>query len=195
MSRDPKLELYHKLLLKWQDKINLVSSKTIQNAWERHFDDSLQLLDHIPHDAKILFDIGSGAGFPGLVLAIVRPDLDLHLIESDQKKCSFLKTVSRETAVEVSIHNGRIESVSRETDIVPDVVTARALASLRDLLALAEPWWLANPDLTMILPKGAQVEQELSEAKKLYDFEVKRFTSHTDNDAQVLVLTKIKPCA
>ncbi|MEM6781530.1 MAG: 16S rRNA (guanine(527)-N(7))-methyltransferase RsmG [Pseudomonadota bacterium] len=195
MRPDPRLDQYHKLLLKWQEKINLISPATIQNAWQRHFEDSLQLLPYIPDSAGILFDIGSGAGFPGLVLAIQNSGLDVHLIESDQKKCSFLKTVSRETKAPVTIHSSRIENISRETDIVPDVITARALAHLNKLLGLTEPWWSKNSNLVMILPKGAQADEEVQEAQKLYDFNIEKFISKTDKNAQVLVLKHIKHCA
>ena len=123
-----RLKTYLSLLEKWQPKINLISNNTLDIAWDRHFEDSLQLLNILPEGEKTLFDLGSGAGFPGLVLAIAREDLNVHLVESDQKKCSFLKTVSRETKTPVEIHNSRIETVSRETS--PDIVTARALASL-----------------------------------------------------------------
>ena len=91
-----KLEIYHRLLLKWQKAINLISPRTIQEAWIRHFADSAQLTRYIPvasdvsRESSIVADLGSGAGFPGLVLAMLRDDLDIHLIESDQRKCQFL---------------------------------------------------------------------------------------------------------
>ena len=195
MSRNPSLALYLKLLLKWQDKINLISPKTIQTAWERHFEDSLQILDYLPDGALTLFDIGSGAGFPGLVLAIERPNHDVHLIESDQKKCVFLKTVSRETDIPVTIHNGRIENIAQETDTYPDIVTARALASLDQLLALTEPWWRDNGAMQAIFLKGERAEEEIAEARKKYDFTLQQFTSQTDKAAQVLVLKEISLCA
>ena len=138
-----KLKTYEALLHKWQDKINLVSSKTLNDSWKRHFEDSTQILEYLPAGTKTLFDLGTGAGFPGLVVAICRLDLDVHLVESDQKKCAFLKTVSRETGVSVSVHNERIESVSCET--IPDIITARALASLPDLFDYCHGWIEANP--------------------------------------------------
>src|SRR5689334_12618331 len=98
-----KLRVYHDLLIKWQNSINLISPNTVSEAWERHFLDSVQLSPLIPPTAGTLYDIGTGAGFPGLVLAILRPELPVSLIESDSKKCAFLQTVSRETGTKVTV--------------------------------------------------------------------------------------------
>ena len=189
-----QLDVYQALLIKWQSKINLVGPKTLEEAWERHFLDSLQLLPLIPENTRCLADLGSGAGFPGLVLAIMRPDIEAHLIESDQKKCTFMRTVARELDVPVHIHTDRIESVSRETDFVPDVVTARALASLSRLLNYVMVWVELNPSLKLVAPKGAQAQAEIEAAKTLYDFEVQSIKSETQNDAQVLVIESISRC-
>lgn len=195
MLPDPKLQIYHDLLLKWQAKINLVSPSTLDTAWERHFTDSLQLQDCIPAGTKTLADIGSGAGFPGLVLAIVRPELEVHLIESDQKKCSFLKAVSRETDTPVVIHTNRVESVSRETGFVPEAVTARALAALVQLIDYVYPWVRANPALTLICPKGENADAELEKATEKYSFSLQKRPSQTDSKGQILIINDIKLCA
>ncbi len=188
-----KLELYHALLLKWQKAINLVSSKTIDEAWVRHFADSVQIDRHMPFDvsreSRIVFDLGSGAGFPGLVLAILRPDLKVRLIESDERKCQFLKTVSRETNVDVTVHNSRIEDV--QNDICPDLITARALADLKTLLEYIEPWALASPNLQCLFLKGAKVEEELEGARKYFLFDCEQFPSVTDRQARILHLRNI----
>ena len=99
VSRETRalLEQYQALLLKWQEKINLISPATIKDCWNRHFEDSLQLLPLIPNGPQVLYDLGSGAGFPGLVLALTRSDIAVTLVESDAKKCAFLSAVSRET--------------------------------------------------------------------------------------------------
>ena len=165
MAKQPSTELstklnkYHELLLKWSKVINLVAPSTLSDAKMRHFIDSTQIIPLIPADAKILFDIGSGAGFPGMVLAIECPNISVHLIESDTKKCSFLSTISRETNTPVLIHNRRIESVDKLEDIKPDVITARALASLSELLTLTAQWWDNNPQITLIFPKGAKANE------------------------------------
>lgn len=188
----PKLEKYLELLNKWAKVINLVSPTTLPDAKRRHFLDSVQLIRFIPEGTKTLFDIGSGAGFPGLVIALECPDIQVHLIESDTKKCSFLSTVSRETNTPVIIHNQRIESVDTPSDTKPDVITARALASLAELLDLTSPWWTDNPQITLIFPKGAKAKEEVVEAQKKYGFEVVSHPSVTDENAQILVIGKVK---
>jgi len=186
---DEKLKTYLALLEKWQPKINLISNNTLDNAWNRHFVDSQQLEYFLPRSAKTLFDLGSGAGFPGLVLAIMRPDLNISLVESDQKKCSFLKTVSRETDTAVSIYNERIESVSHETD--PDIVTARALASLDKLFEYCAKWIENNPNITLIFPKGENVNDELEVLKQNWRYELCTHQSKTDQNAKILVFSSI----
>lgn len=184
-----KLDVYLHLLRKWQPKINLISNNTLDNAWERHFEDSLQLLGTIPESAKIWMDIGSGAGFPGLVLAIARDDLEMHLVESDQKKCAFLKTVSRETNTNIIIHNDRVENIDR--GIVPDVISARALASLVALFDYCSDWIEKNPDLRLIFPKGSQADTEFEMLDKYWRFDCCTYPSKTEEQAKILVFSDI----
>lgn len=191
-SLSTKLNIYHELLMKWSKVINLVAPSTLADAKMRHFIDSTQIIPLIPEGAKTLFDLGSGAGFPGMVIAIERPDIQVHMIESDTKKCSFLSTISRETNIPVIIHNRRIESVDSLGDAKPDVITARALASLTELLALTKQWWENNPQLTLIFPKGAKANEEIIEAQKSYRFHVDLVQSQTDKIAQILVLTNVE---
>lgn len=186
---DKKLSQYKQLLIKWGKVINLVAPSTLSHIESRHFQDSLQLLSIIPSEAKTLFDIGSGAGFPGLILAMASPDISVHLIESDQKKCSFLATVSRETDTPVLIHTARVKDVN--ISALPDVVTARALASLSELLEMTARWWQENPDLVCIFPKGAKADDEIAEALKLYKFSVETIPSQTDPVAKILILRNI----
>ena len=184
-----KLKTYQELLVKWQEKINLVSSHSIEKAWERHFVDSMQLEALLPENAKTLFDFGCGAGFPGLVLAMMNPSLEVHLVESDQKKCSFLRAVSRETEAPVHIHSERIEAFS--VDAVPDVITARALASLVELFSYCERWIERNPDLVLIFPKGARADEELSALEKVWRFDLCTHASQTHEEAKILIFSKI----
>ena len=184
-----KLKAYEALLRKWQPKINLVSNQTLDKAWERHFVDSIQIADLLPEGKNTLFDLGSGAGFPGLVLAIMRPDIDVHLVESDQKKCSFLKTVSRETESDIRIHNARIESVSRE--IIPDIITARALASLDQLFDYCRDWIEKNENLTLIFPKGERGEEELAILSQKWQYDYCTCPSKTDENAKIYVFSKV----
>lgn len=189
-----KLCLYHDTLLKWQARINLISPTTVKNAWSRHIEDSLQLLPLLPEGSFTLYDMGSGAGFPGLVLAIARPDIALTLIESDSKKCAFLTTVSRETGVAVTIQNSRIEAAAVALP-APDCLSARALAPLSNLLNLAAPWVAANPALVAVFPKGEQYKGEIAAAHEQgWKFSVESHKSATESRARILCLTKIEPC-
>jgi 16S rRNA (guanine527-N7)-methyltransferase len=190
MLPDDKLRHYHALLLKWQKTINLVSPATVENAWERHFEDSKQLNEYIPTNVKSICDMGSGAGFPALVLAILRPDIHFHLIESDVRKCAFLRDVSRETKCEnVTINNERVENIIH--DIQVDVLTSRALASMRQLLVYGQPLWSAKPTLQYILPKGKNWQDEVNEAKGKFDFNIEDYPSQTDPQARILIVGNI----
>lgn len=185
-----RLRHYESLLKKWQRAINLVGPATLDAAWERHFVDSAQIAALVPPDAKTLYDLGSGAGFPGLVLAMLRPELEITLIESDHKKAAFLSTVSHETNTPVKILTTRIEQAT-ESLPPPDVISARALASLFDLLKYIRPWALARPGLICLFPKGAQVEGEIEAAQGVADFKLTKTPSQTDKTAQILTLTEI----
>jgi 16S rRNA (guanine527-N7)-methyltransferase len=188
-----RLRQYEALLAKWQKAINLVGPATIPESWDRHFADSAQLSTLIPDGAKTLYDLGSGAGFPGLVLAMLRPDLAITLMESDQKKCAFLATVSHETKTPVKILTQRIEQAA-ESLPVPDVVTARALASLPDLLHYIKPWvkMRTGSPLVGIFPKGAQAQAEIEAARINAQFDQQEIPSLTDRAARILVLSNIR---
>lgn len=187
-----RLRHYHGLLLKWQDKINLISPNTVSEAWVRHFIDAAQLAPLLPVDAKTLYDLGSGAGFPGMVLAIMQPDLAVTMIESDAKKCAFLQTVSRETGVNVTVKNARIEAAASGLS-PPGIVTARALASLTELLDYCRPWLQNAGKPTFLFPKGRQFQAEIDEAKNDgWSFKMDLFESITDYDARILRLTDIE---
>ena len=178
---EDKLQSYQDLLIKWQKSINLVSSQTLNDAQTRHFQDSLQLVQYIPDDTKTLVDLGSGAGFPALVIAMARPDIQVHCIESDQKKCSFLRTVSRETMCEnVTIHCARIDDVLPE--LQPDLITARALASLDKLMS-----WVPTHG-TALFPKGQNWAQEIKTAQESFSFDVQDYPSKTDPNGRILFI-------
>ncbi|MDE3060230.1 MAG: 16S rRNA (guanine(527)-N(7))-methyltransferase RsmG [Pseudomonadota bacterium] len=181
-----RLSIYYDLLLKWQKRINLVSTATLEDAWRRHFLDSLQLLDLIPDLSSILIDLGSGAGFPGLALAIAGAK-NAHLIESDSKKIAFLREVSRATCTDVCIHHQRVESV-----ILPkaEIITARACASLDELLNLSSK--LLSRETICLFPKGKKYSKEIEDAKKHWEFNYRETPSITDSEGIILKLTDIK---
>ena len=179
-----RLEIYADLLERWNPKINLVSKTTLKEKWVRHFLDSAQIWPHIPENARILTDIGSGAGFAGLVLAVIaaekNPELKVQLVESDARKCAFMRNTAREMGVSVDIHTARIEAVD-----IPkaDVVTARALASLTDLLEFT-PKILVENGVCLFL-KGEGYARELESARESWIFEAQTYPSET-HDAGVL---------
>lgn len=188
---EDRLRQYQTLLLKWQEKINLISPSTTKDSWNRHFLDSLQLLPLIPKDVKTIYDLGSGAGFAGMVIAIARPDVKVTLVESDSKKCAFLQTVSRETGAKVDIKNIRIEKAVLELPS-PELISARALAPLPQLLEWIFPWVEKTPQLQTIFPKGQQATGEVLDAEADgWLFHVKQTPSVTDRTASILSLSSI----
>lgn len=186
---EAKLKAYQALLLKWQKAINLVSPSTLDKAWHRHFHDSLQLASFVPRETSVA-DLGSGAGFPGLVLAIARPDLKVHLIESDERKGQFLKTVSRETQTVVQIHTARVEKLL--PDLQVDIITARAFASLESICDYVTVAAEKNPALTMLLLKGRDAAQEIKEARRSYNFDVETIPSQTEEGAFILKVQNLQ---
>jgi 16S rRNA (guanine527-N7)-methyltransferase len=183
-----RLETYAALLAKWQAKINLVGPATLPDLWRRHFLDSAQLLFPLPGSAGTLADLGSGAGFPGLILAIMT-DWRVHLLDSDQRKCAFLRQVALDCGVldRVTIHAKRIEQVA---GIAADVVTARACAPLDELLKLAAP--LVGEKGTCLFLKGAQAEEELTAAERHWTMRLDKRGSITDPAGNVLIITQLK---
>jgi len=180
-----RLQRYADLLEKWNRSINLVGRGTIEDLWRRHMLDSAQLLPLIPDRAASLVDLGSGAGFPGLVLAICGVK-NVHLIESDQKKCTFLREAARETAAPVVIHRDRLEEIE---SFQVDVVTARALAPLPKLLHMAAPF--TKKHSILLLLKGKHADQELTSAAKEWSMRADQIPSRTDSDASILRLEAI----
>lgn len=193
VSRETTIRIaaYHDLLLKWNKAINLVSPKTLDNAWERHFIDSAQISDLIPNTVKTYADLGCGGGFPGLVIAILRPDIHIHLVESDERKCQFMRNVSRETSTKnITIHTKRIENTTE--DFIPDFITARALANLNTLFDYIYPWAAHNPNTQMAFMKGQKAEEEIIEAQKSYNFDHQTHNSITDDHAKIITIQNLK---
>ena len=181
-----RLTAYAEVLTKWQEKINLVGPDTIPHLWHRHMADAAQLRALIPVDTKRLVDLGSGAGFPGLVLAIMGV-ADVHLVESDARKAAFLREIVRVTECSATVHVGRAESIE---PLAADVVSARALAPLVRLLPLALPH-LGGGGIC-VFPKGKGAEDELTEAGKEWIMAAKRVASLTDPQASILILREVK---
>ena len=178
-----RLTAYVELVEKWQQRVNLVSASTLPDIWMRHIWDSAQLAALVPAGTDRILDVGSGAGFPGLVVAALC-DAELHLVESDQKKAVFLQTVIRETGIRAIVHNRRIESLP---PIGANIVTARALASLDRLLELLEAQLV--PGTRCLFLKGARAESELAALDTRSDIIRRLHPSLTNPEAFVLDLT------
>lgn len=180
-----RLETYARLLCRWQRAVNLVGADTLDDLWRRHMLDSAQLARYLPAGARVVTDLGSGAGFPGLVLALVAP-VRVHLIEATGRKAAFLAEAVRATGAAATVHRGRIEALAPWPS---DAVTARALAPLDQLLALAVPFLgPATPGVrpVCLFLKGRRADEELTAARKTWKMTVERFASLADAGACVL---------
>jgi len=199
-----RLILYEKLLRQWQKAVNLVAPATLDAVWHRHFADSAQLVPLAPPGTRSWIDLGSGGGFPGLVVAILLAAtsqsseqraaptaIRFTLIESDTRKCAFLREVARQAGVAVDILSRRAESARTSVNKdLPRIVSARALAPLDRLLDLAEP--LSPPGTTLLFPKGREVAQELQLAESRWRFQVALVPSVTDTHGRIAVITNLE---
>jgi 16S rRNA (guanine527-N7)-methyltransferase len=180
------------LLREWQPRINLVAASTLGHVWTRHVADSLQLLPHAP-DARTWLDLGSGAGFPGLAIACALAEKGgfTHLVESDSRKCAFLREGARVTGASVQVHPQRIEILSRSRSLpAPEIVTARALAPLKSLLEYAEPWLERGAQALFL--KGQDIEAELTESAKCWHIEASLIPSVTDPRGRIVQITSAR---
>jgi 16S rRNA (guanine527-N7)-methyltransferase len=187
-----RLTVFEQILLKWQPKMNLVAPSTLKSIRTRHVEDSLQVADICPA-ARRWVDLGSGAGFPGLVTALRlrgEPDAMVHLIESDHRKCAFLREVSRETEAPVEIHRGRIE------DVLPtlpqlDAISARALASLAVLTGMTMS--RLEKGAVAVFLKGQDVGSELTQMAIHSSLTVRLVASRTDPRGRMVILGHTNP--
>jgi len=184
-----KISIYADLLEKWQKQINLVSGATMADLWRRHFHDSFQLTALIDGAAakKLRFlDIGSGAGFPGLLLSVL--DIgEFHMVESNNKKCAFMRQVIRETGCNAVVHNERAESLA---PFHVDYIVSRACASLDKLFDLGRHF--IRDDTICLFLKGQIADQEIQQARKNWRFDVEKFTSITEESGMILKVSHIK---
>ncbi|MGE0630590.1 MAG: 16S rRNA (guanine(527)-N(7))-methyltransferase RsmG [Hyphomicrobiaceae bacterium] len=189
-----RLRVYEATLRRWQSAINLVAPATLSSIWHRHFADSAQLAALMPDGARALADLGSGGGFPGLVLAIILSDKGLSrvvLVESDARKAAFLREVARLTSAPVEILSTRIENRQTQSTIgAVDVVTARALAPLSRLIGLAAP--LFGPKTVGLFPKGREAQSEVQAARVEWSFECSLVPSVTEPAANIVVIRRLE---
>lgn len=184
-----RLELYVALIEKWNPRINLVSKASLLDLWDRHIWDSAQIFD-IHSTAELWADFGSGGGMPAIILAIFakqhQTDVDFHLVESDQRKCAFLRTVIREAELKATVSACRIEELE---PLKANVISARALTDLNGLLGFVERH--SGPDAVAIFPKGETWEKEIEQAQQFWSFECEEFRSKTNPNAAILKIKDI----
>jgi 16S rRNA (guanine527-N7)-methyltransferase len=181
-----RLKAYADILTDWNARHNLVAKSTLPDLWRRHFWDSAQLVPLIPTTARTLGDLGSGAGFPGLVLAAMRPDLVVTLHEATTKKCAFLQAAADRMGIVVTIQNARLEDLAPQPF---DVVTARALAPLPQLLTYAQKFVGLNS--VCLFLKGQNLGAELTEAHKYWNIKPSQVPSQTDPSAAIVVVREL----
>lgn len=187
-----KLKTYESLVKEWNNKFNLVSKSSAENLWDRHIIDSVQLVQFIKTTDEILYDFGSGAGFPAIVLAIISeqmfPDLVINLVESIGKKVTFLNAVKTELKLKnINIWHERIENL-KIADV--DIISSRALASLPKLLEYASPY--CQEKTRLIFPKGENWENEVNLAQRQWMFEYEAIQSITDISGHILNISKLR---
>ncbi|MDR3493684.1 MAG: 16S rRNA (guanine(527)-N(7))-methyltransferase RsmG [Ancalomicrobiaceae bacterium] len=194
VSRETKerLQTYVALLEKWQKSQNLVAPATLKTVWVRHVADSAQAFAVAP-DARTWVDLGSGAGFPGLVTGIILAEIGeglVHLVESNSGKAAFLRAVARETGARVAIHVKRIEAFTAEFAEEVDAVSARALAPLDELLRLAEP--LLTGNARGVFHKGQDFVSELTKATPSWAFDLVEQSSPIEAGSRIVVLSNVR---
>ena len=186
-----RLDHFAKLVRKWSPRINLVAPRSLSHLWGRHIADSMQVLDMVPEPKGHWVDLGSGGGFPGVIVAILakeaHPDLAVTLVESDHRKAAFLRTVVRDLALPARVEANRIESLA---PLAADVVSARALAPLPRLLGLLAPHLL--PSGVAVLPKGARHAEEVEEALEDWTFSYQKRESVTQPESVVLAIRDVR---
>lgn len=191
---EERLQHYETLFRKWAKAINLVAPSTKDDLWNRHFADSAQIFQLNPVPCNWL-DLGSGGGFPGIVTAIFLAELNdgwVDLVESNQKKASFLRTVLTETNARGAVHTVRIEQAKSVVKNRIDAISARALAELPLLLDYCSPWMLGQPDVKAYLHKGRDYEAELLKANSRWNFDLVKHSSHVEDDSVVLEIFNLK---
>lgn len=180
-----RLELFHGLLVQWQRTINLVAPSTLNSAWSRHFVDSAQIFNLAPKTAARWLDLGSGGGFPGLVIATMAseaaPNLSVTLVESDIRKCGFMREAARKMGITAKILTRRIVDIPPQS---ADVISARALSNLSSLFDHALPHM--HPTTCLLFPKGAAYKTELESLPGDWQIKAEPTTSLTDPDAVIL---------
>ena len=182
---------FQNMVLEWNEKFNLISKSSVDDIWNRHIIDSAQLIQYIEKNDKILYDFGSGAGFPAIVLAIMSkelyPNLKMTLIESIGKKTTFLSEVNKKLKLDMKILPERIEKLTLPK---ADIITSRAMASLEKLLPYAKPF--CNKKTRLLFLKGEKWQEEIKTAEQKWAFEYQSYPSDTSDKGRVLIIKNIR---
>jgi 16S rRNA (guanine527-N7)-methyltransferase len=187
-----RLDRFAELFLKWAARINLIAPSTVEQLWTRHIADSLQLRNIVPAPGRWI-DLGSGGGFPGIITSITLIEDQagwVDLVESNNKKCGFLRTAITEIGARASVHPLRIEDAANRL-AAPDFISARALAELDLLFTYAQPWALANSGLKLILHKGRDYQAEIDKARGRWDFDLVKHQSVVEADSVILEISSL----
>jgi 16S rRNA (guanine527-N7)-methyltransferase len=187
------LDVFLALLTRWQKAQNLVSRETLPSFWQRHAADSLQLLRFIAPDDRVFVDLGSGGGLPAIPLALAlrkRADATFTLVESNQRKASFLRAAGRELGLSLNIEVRRADEIDSRETLLPDIVTSRALAPLPALCVLSAP--LFGPDTRALFHKGREHVEELAESRAQWQFDVLVLPSDTSDDGAILEIRNLR---
>jgi 16S rRNA (guanine527-N7)-methyltransferase len=185
-----KLEAFVELVQRWNAAINLIARSTVADVWNRHIVDSVQLIRFCPPQARVWLDMGSGGGFPGLVVAVLAqehvPALRVALVESDKRKAAFLQQAARELQVDCTVHCARIEAMAPQA---ADVVSARALAPLEQLIGFAARH--STTDGLGVFPKGVSFAEEVATARRTWRFDIETHASAVKSGAALLLVRNI----
>lgn len=187
-----RLERFADLFLKWAARINLIAPSTIEQVWARHIVDSLQIRNIVPQPGRWI-DIGSGGGFPGIITAITLAESQdgwIDLVESNNKKCSFLRMALTETGGRGKVHPVRIEEAVKSL-AAPDFISARALADLDSLFGYVMPWAETSPDLRLVFHKGRDYQAEIDKARGRWDFDLIKHQSVVEADSVILEIASL----
>ena len=188
-----KLHCYYHLLIDWNKNINLVSRKSIDSSWVRHFLDSAQLWLYAPKETRSWLDFGSGAGFPGMIISIIaqelNPELKVTLVEKNRKKVIFLKEVARKLSLKPRIFCSRVEEIENQS---ADVISSRAFGSLKVLLEIA--YMHKNKRTTNLFPKGKKnnYSKEIIESKECWNFDIREIKNLIEPDSSILIIRNIE---
>lgn len=185
-----RLEAFEARFRQWNARINLVSASTLDDFWHRHVVDSAQLLQFAPEHTRQWLDLGSGGGFPGLVIAFLLPRGRIAMVESNRKKAAFLSAIVGEFGLPADVYAVRIEDAPVRIEFA-DVVSARALAPLPDLLSLSAPWLASRA--TGLFHKGRDYRLEVAESARLWQFDLVEHASATDEEAVILQVNQLRP--